>query len=104
MKETKKFLGERIKELRKKIGLKQSELAELVDIDSKHMSKIECGRCYPSFDLFDKITNKLGVSPSEILFIEHLETKEILTLRINEMIAKSDLQKVRQIYQIAKMM
>ena len=55
MYDTKKYLGARIQEIRKLNGLKQSELAELLDIDPKHMSKIECGRCFPSFELLDKI-------------------------------------------------
>ena len=47
----KEQLGLRIKELRLKNGLKQSELAEKVNIATKHQSCIETGRNYPSADV-----------------------------------------------------
>lgn len=65
MQDTKKFIGARIREIRKQKGLKQSELEELIDIDPKHMSKLECGRCFPSFDLLGKIAQKLDKSVAD---------------------------------------
>ncbi len=78
MEDTKKYIGARIKELRKLKGLKQSELAELVGIDSKHMSKLECGRCFPSFDLLSKIAKILDKSIADFFIIEHLQSREEL--------------------------
>lgn len=39
----KKLLGARIKELRTGRGLSQEELAEMVGVDPKHLSRIETG-------------------------------------------------------------
>ena len=41
MKTTKELLGERIRELRKARGLTQEQLAELVEIEQKHVSRLE---------------------------------------------------------------
>ncbi len=40
---TKQFLGARIQEIRRQKGIKQAELAEMIGVDSKHISKIEQG-------------------------------------------------------------
>lgn len=100
--DTKKFLGARIQEIRKKANLKQAELAELIDIDSKHMSKIECGRCYPSFELLDKIAAQLKVSASELLDIYHLQQKETLLDEITEKLKSAPEEKFRMAYKILK--
>ena len=44
--ELKKNIGKRIKELRKKRGLSQERLAELVNIEQNSLSYIETGACF----------------------------------------------------------
>lgn len=102
MQNTKKYLGARIQEIRKLHGLKQNELAELVDIDSKHMSKIECGRCYPSFELLDKIAQSLNTPVASFLESDHLEDREVLTKKIICDLQKMSDDKFRQIYKIVQ--
>lgn len=58
---TRELLGARIKELRKKRGLTQEKLSEIIEIDPKHLSRIEVGKSYPSFETLDKISNALQV-------------------------------------------
>lgn len=100
MYDTKKYLGARIQEIRKLNGLKQSELAELLDIDPKHMSKIECGRCFPSFELLDKIATKLGRPVSSFLELEHLESREAHTENVIKALHNLPEDKFRQVYRI----
>lgn len=102
MQNTKKYLGARIQEIRKLKGLKQNEFAELVGIDSKHMSKIECGRCFPSFELLDKIAHSLNVPVAAFLNSEHLENREILSNKLIETLQKMPDDKFRQIYRIVQ--
>ena len=99
---TKLLLGKRIQEIRQQKGVKQSELAEMVEIDSKHMSKIECGRCYPSFEVLDKISDKLNVPPSYFLEIDHLKPKEELIKAITEKLEKTSEEKLGTVYKILK--
>ncbi len=102
MTNTKQYLGARIQELRKHKKLKQSELAEIIGIDAKHMSKLECGRNYPSFDLLDKIAQALNSTPSELLDTEHLVAREELIERITERLKLSSDEKIRVVYKILR--
>lgn len=61
MQDTKKLLGQRIKELRKLNKLTQEELAEAVGIDPKHLSSIETGRNSPTLLTLEKISGALNV-------------------------------------------
>ncbi len=91
MNDTKKYLGARIQELRKKLGLTQAALAELVEIDPKHMSKIECGRCFPSFELLDKIAYKMNVPIGDFFVVEHLHNRsELISDLVEKLEAMSD--------------
>lgn len=62
-----KEMGQRIKNRRKELHMKQSELAEILDISNNHMSSIENGREKPSLDIFINICTTLGVTPDYLL-------------------------------------
>ncbi|MBQ8460498.1 helix-turn-helix transcriptional regulator [bacterium] len=100
MTDTKKYLGTRIQEIRKQKGLKQSELAEIVDIDPKHMSKIECGRCFPSFELLDKIAEVLQKPVSDFLNTEHLQSRKQLTEQLVKKLEEASDEKFKTVYKI----
>lgn len=61
MKKAKIQLGQRIRVLRKARGLTQEQLAELVDIEQKHVSCIELGKNSPPIDRLEKIAQALDV-------------------------------------------
>ena len=102
MTNTKQYLGARIQDIRKRKNLKQSELAEIIGIDAKHMSKLECGRSYPSFDLLDKIAQALNSTPSELLDTEHLIDKNSLIDKITGRLKTSKEENVRLAYKILR--
>ena len=52
-------MGNRIKLRRKELRIKQSELAEKLDISNNHISSIENGREKPSLDILLKICEEL---------------------------------------------
>lgn len=56
-------MGKRIKLRRKELNVKQSELAERLEISNNHMSSIENGKQKPSLDIFINICIQLNVSP-----------------------------------------
>lgn len=60
-------MGNRIKSRRKELRIKQSELAESLDISNNHISSIENGREKPSLDMFLKICDELKVTPDYLL-------------------------------------
>ncbi len=102
MESTKRYLGIRIQELRKRKRIKQADLAEIIGIDSKHMSKLECGRSYPSFDLLDKICLALDTTPSVLLDTDHLCEVNLLRENISKMLKDAAEEKVRLAYKILK--
>ena len=57
----KKQFGRKLKEFRISRGLTQFELAEAVDMHDKHLSRIEAGIYFPTFDNFMKILDVLNV-------------------------------------------
>lgn len=100
--EIKKKIGKRIQELRQKNGLKQSELAEKVDIATKHQSCIETGKNYPSAELMEKYAKVLNVNISELLLIEHIKPKEQLLKDLYDMLNNSSEEEIITIYKIVK--
>lgn len=100
MKLTKQF-GKRLKELRKKAGLSQQELAELVGMESSNnISKLESGEQLPKKENLEKICYALKVEASELFYFGHLKTREelieILNNRFQHMSLK-DLQYFKKI-------
>lgn len=90
----KKQTGERIRELRLKNNLKQSELAEKVGIATKHQSCIETGRNFPSAELFEKYAIVFSMDVSEMLclkpYILNKPRKEIIENIIDMVSVSSD--------------
>ncbi len=95
MKTTKELLGARIKELRKAKGLSQEELSEKVGIDSKHLSRIEVGKSYPSLDTLERIANALNVEIKDLFEFMHLSRKRDLTDNISKLLKEADEDKLR---------
>lgn len=56
------LLGFRIGERRRELGIKQSELAKMLNVSIKYISNIETGKKHPSLDLLAKITIALDTT------------------------------------------
>ena len=52
-------LGEKIRQLRKAKKLTQEQLAEMIGIDEKHLSRIEKGYHSPKYSIMQKLANAL---------------------------------------------
>ena len=63
-----KLIGLNIKNCRNRMKLTQAQLAEIVDLSTKHISHIENGSSKMSLDTLIDICNALNVSPNEILW------------------------------------
>ena len=61
-----KYLGLNIAYYRKKRGLSQMRLAELINISRTHMSRIETADCAVSLDVVFEICNVLNVTPARL--------------------------------------
>jgi len=95
METTKELLGARIKELRKARMLSQAQLSEKIDIDPKHLSRIEVGRGYPSLNTLEKIGKALDVEMKDFFEFMHFVSDKELNENINKLIKETDKDKLR---------
>lgn len=99
----KQQLGLRIKELRKKNKLTQAQLAEKVNIATKHESCIETGKNYPSAELIEKYAKVFNLEPAEVLRIPFKLSKSQLIQNIIKhltTLAQEDIYKIYAIMDI----
>lgn len=84
----KNLFGRKIKEYRKKKNLTQAQLAELVNVDDKHISCIESGKNFPSADLIERLATSLEVEPKDLFEFYYLQDTEDLKSDIDNMLKK----------------
>ena len=99
--DSKKLLGQRIRELRKRLGLKQEKLAEMVNLEPASICNIENGYNYPSFQNLEKIIKVLGVSFIDVFKFEQHQEQKDLVKEINKMLNDNP-EKVKDTYKIVK--
>ncbi|MBI5656775.1 MAG: helix-turn-helix transcriptional regulator [Geobacter sp.] len=100
MKNTKELLGARIREIRKSRSLTQEKLAEIIDVEQKHVSRIEVGKNYPTIDRLEKIADALGVPMMTFFDFMHLNDAGERAKGIEEMIRELDEDSQKMAYKI----
>lgn len=95
----KELLGKRLRELRKRKGINQEKLAELIDVDPTTISNIENGKNYPSMINLENLLNVLDCSFIEAFDFEHKNSDEDLILQITNKL-KSNPDKLEDFYKI----
>ncbi len=96
----KELLGMRIKEFRENRKFTQDKLAEMVGIDPKHLSRIENGRNYPSFETLEKILDSLNVSYEDIFKYSHFINKDDMIEQINAKLSRLNNEKLTFIFKM----
>lgn len=86
MKSNKVLLGARIKELRKSRDISQEKLAEEIEVDPKHLSRIEAGRGYPSLNTLENIAITLKVEMRDLFEFQHLDSVEEVEVAVNALL------------------
>lgn len=100
--EVKKRIGKRIQELRIKNNLKQSELAEMIDIAVKTQSCIETGKNYPTAENIEKYAKALNVDVADILNIEYIKSPQNMREEIFAMLSSANDNEILLSYKILK--
>lgn len=73
----KSSFGQKLKQIRKSKNLTQEKLAELSDVNEKHISKIETGVYFPTYTTLTKILKALDLSIEDVgLNLEQVESKD----------------------------
>ena len=93
--------GLRVKEIRKRKGLTQEKLAEMISIGVRSLVKIETGNSFPSCDTLEKLIKALDTSNIEIFDFEHLQPDNDLRELIIDMV-DSNPNKIVDIYKVVK--
>ncbi len=81
------LFGRKIKEIRKKLGYTQAQLAELVGVDDKHISCIESGKNFPSADLISRFADALFVETKDLFEFNYHKNPTDLRKEISSMLA-----------------
>ncbi len=88
MNDIKVLFGARIKELRKKMNLTQAQLAEMVNVDNKHISCIEAGKSFPSSELIYRFSRAFSTEVKELFEFSHLNSPKNLKEDIQKMMER----------------
>lgn len=84
-----KIFGENVKFYRKKRGLSQEQLAELLEISTNHLSVIETGTKFVTYKLLEKIVQELKVLPASLFYCSEIAEKDNSNInKINTIIAE----------------
>lgn len=92
MKNYKQIMGTRIKELRKRAGFTQAQLAEILNVDFKYVSRLETGYSTPSFSMLEKMSNALNTELSEFFICEDSYVRENVIARIDKKLSEARLE------------
>lgn len=102
MQTTKTLLGARIKELRRTKSLSQEQLAELVGLAPKFISRIEVGRSSPSLETIENIARALQVEIRDLFEFVHLQPGEITPQAIEELLQDMDDKTARTVFKMVR--
>ncbi len=98
----KKNIGEKIKLYRKKRGLSQDKLAEIVNMEMKSLSRIESGHNYPQCENLVAIANALDVAPWQLYFTEEENDISKMKQELNEALNSDNANIIFSLYQYYK--
>jgi transcriptional regulator with XRE-family HTH domain len=97
------LFGKRLRQIRESVGLKQVQLARALDVDSKHVSRLERGKVNPSFEIIFRIARTLKASPS--LFLEVRDTErdtKAIKMEIQRLLGLLDGEQLRLAHRVFK--
>ena len=92
----KKKIGNNLKRLRLEKGFKQSELAEIVGVEDKTISRIEVGGNYPSMDLLVRLAEALDCE-----LVDFVNFSDNVVASLNEL-SKEELKAVKKFVDLIK--
>ena len=100
--DTRKYLGKRIKEVRKSQGYTQEQLAEAIGIETTSLSGIESGRHYPSMPTLNKIADYLHVKTKALFEFYHFQDRKDMEAAIVKYVHRLSDKEIRYIYRFVE--
>lgn len=71
-------IGRFIADLRKEKGMTQAQLAEILGVSGKTVSRWETGRNMPDYSVLEDLTRELGITVNELICGERIEKEAII--------------------------
>ncbi len=102
MNSIKTMFGKRVRELRKTMKLTQEQMAEMIEMDTQNLSKMENGSHFPQTKNLEKIAKVLNVEVKDLFEFNHFKSKEDLIDEINEYLSQNSIEEVELIYKFIK--
>lgn len=93
-----KYIGTKIKEIRKKKQISQERLAELVAMNLRSINRIENQHNIPTLETLEKIAQVLGVSITDFFEMPTALTRKEIVDNINTMMAQMDEKELQTFY------
>ena len=90
-------IGLKIRKTRENKGLTQAQLAEMIDMTDRTISRIEVGRVYPEFNTIVAIAKALNVSLDYLLSDETSVSKDVYIHEITERVSNLELKMIKHI-------
>ena len=103
---SKKLLGKRFREIRKKLGYTQEKFAEIAGIEPQSISKIRSGKNYALLANLEKIANNLNIELSDFFIYSHQNNDDELKKILNETfdgLSNEDKARAVRILQVLKL-
>ena len=92
-------IGKNITKFRRSKGIKQGELADMLNMERSNLTRIESGKQRPNDENIEKIAEILGVEIKDLFDFEHtLLSKDELIHLINNQLIILDTNKLQYIY------
>lgn len=89
-------IGTFIAAMRKDKGMTQEQLAELLGVSQKSISRWENGKTMPDFSLFEPLCEVLGIQVLELLYAKRMSDEEMVDCgkasALNLLVTKSQLE------------
>lgn len=102
--DVKKSFGEKLKRLRKNKNLTQEQLAEMIDIDPRNLSRIEVGLSFVKAETLEKILKALDITTEQLFSNDHIKPTEELLSDIHKFVnlAKNEPAKLEKIHKMIR--
>lgn len=99
-----KSFGEKLKRLRKSRNLTQEQLAEMIEIDPRNLSRIEVGLSFVKAETLEKILDALDITTEQLFANDHIKNPEELLADIHRFLnlAKDEPEKLEKIHKMIR--
>lgn len=95
-----KLLGQRIKELRKRNGMTQAGLAEMIGMETTNLCKLENGGQIPKEENIEKIAKALKVNVKDLFEFGHMKSKTALQDELLQIIQNASRKELELYYKL----